>query len=381
MRRVLTILLMALLLAGCRRELEVMEPQKTQLRLDIDWMGHFGSKPNGMTVMIWGDGWAKPFVSSSNNVESMPLELDPGHYRLIVFNKSFDEFGSLKFTDTASFEDIAVRGTDITQYVNGEWDKGITYMPDPEDIGVAVDEFTITENMLLDQVTFYPYKDWIKRRYAGTRWMQEEGGVYSTTVEVRHQLSRLNVWVHVKGIENMSSMVGNISGMADGIMLSQVWRTTDDRYMLLDREKWTVTSDADNHGKGLLSYSVPVFGLPHGKELVAQRQDDSNVLTLNASLIDGTSRTYVFNVAKAITYHSLEGKAAGLVENDVEAAVEADIETSLLLDLLLDLQLDLEIELELPHVEPKDDDKPSTSSGFDAHVDPWDDGGTVDIGL
>ncbi len=119
----LSILVLVLLLAGCnRRELEVMEPQKTQLRLDVDWVSKFGYKPNGMTVMIWGDGWTAPSVSSTNNVESMKIELDPGNYRMIVMSKSFDEYGSMRFRDTASFENISAHGADITQYYNGPWD-------------------------------------------------------------------------------------------------------------------------------------------------------------------------------------------------------------------------------------------------------------------
>ena len=44
----------------------------------------------------------------------------------------------------------------------------------------------------------------------------------------------------------------------------------------------------------------------------------------------------------------------------------------------MDLNLDLDIDIELPEVEPESS---QTSSGFDAHVEPWDEGETVDIGL
>ena len=369
-RSIIITLLAVICFTSCnRRELEVMEPTKTQLRLDVDWMKYFGNKPNGMTVMIWGDGWMRPMVSSTNNVESMPIELDPGHYRILVFNKSFDEFGTIKFADTDSFENISARGTDITQYVNGPWDQGITYMPDPENIGCAVDEFTVTEDMLLEQVTFYPYKEWINRQYANTRWIQESNGVYSTKVDVKPEITHLNVYVHVKGIEYMSSIIGNISGMADGFMMSQVWRTTDERYMLFEREKWSLTSGDNPRGAGLMFYSLPVFGLPHGKELISQRTDDNNVLTLYVTLVDGSSRTFTFNVGKDITYRGLE--------DNVSTELVRELDPTMMLDLIMELNLDLELEIELPPVKPKDE----SSSGFDAHVDPWEDGGIVDIGF
>ena len=362
-----SILTIALLLAACdRRPLEVMEPQKAQLRLDVDWMTRYGQKPNGMTVMIWGDGWTKPFVSSSNNVESMRIELDPGHYRVIVMNKSFSEYGSMKFLNTDNFDEIVAKGTDITQYYNGSWDSDITYMPDPEMIGCAVDEFTVTEDMLLTQVNFYPYQEWIDaHRYADTRWYQEEDGVFSTTVTVRPETTRLNVWVRVKGLEYMRSMIGNISGMADGFLMSQYWRTTDERYMLFEREKWTFTTYTNPKGPGLLYYSLPVFGLAHGKEFVSQRTEENNVLTLYVTLVDGSTRTFTFNVGKEIVYKGLEDN------------INAQLEATLLLELLMELELELEIEIELPPVVPSSE----SSSGFDAHVDPWEDGGTVDVGF
>lgn len=359
--------LMLLVMASCnRRPLEVMEPTKTQLKLIVDWETHFGQKPNGMTVMIWGDGWTRPYVNSSNNVESMHLELDPGHYRVIVMNKSFSEYGTMRFFDTNDFDNITAHGTDITQYTNGPWDEGITYMPDPEMIGCAVDEFDVTEDMLLEQVTFYPYKEWINaHRYANTRWMQEPDGTYSTTVVAHKEVTKLNVWVRIKGIEYLRSMIGNISAMADGFQLSQYWRTTDERYMLFEREKWAQTYDTDTIGVGRMYYALPVFGLPHGKEYVAQRTEDNNVLTLYVTLVDGSTRTFTFNVGKEIKYRGLE-------EN-----VYKDLDPELLIDLLMDLELELEIEIELPPVKPQSE----SSSGFDAEVDPWEDGGTIDIGL
>ena len=106
MKRTFSVLIIAaltLLICSCnRRELEVMDPQKAQITLKVDWTTLFGYKPNGMTVMIWGDGWQKPYTSSTNSVDQVSLDLDPGHYRMIVFNKSFDEFERTLVEDIVS---------------------------------------------------------------------------------------------------------------------------------------------------------------------------------------------------------------------------------------------------------------------------------------
>ena len=53
---ILLIAALTLLISSCdRRQLEVMEPTKAQIRIDVDWLTYFGARPHGMTVMIWGD--------------------------------------------------------------------------------------------------------------------------------------------------------------------------------------------------------------------------------------------------------------------------------------------------------------------------------------
>ena len=378
------IALVTLLFSSCdRRPLEVMEPTKAQIRIDVDWLTYFGARPHGMTVMVWGDDWVRPMSTSTNDVESVKVELDPGHYRLLIFNKSYDEFGSMKFADTDNYDLVSARGRDITQYVHGDWDKDINYMTDPEDIGVVVDEFTITEDMLLEQVNFYPYEDWIETHYGNTRWVIEPDGTYSMTVVARPQITKLNVWVQIKGRSNMRSMTGNISGMADGFYLSQVWRTTDERYMLFETDKWSpFVEDETDTNTGYMFYTMPVFGLPHGKEYLSQRTADNNVLKLHIVLRDGSALDFTYDVGKIIRYRGLDEKLATRWLTATRADIDAniDIDTTILLDLQLDLVIDVDTVDKIPDL-PYVDPEPPSSSGFDAQVDPWEDGGTVDVGL
>jgi hypothetical protein len=375
---------MTLLFSSCdRRPLEVMEPTKAQIRINVDWLTYFGARPHGMTVMVWGDDWTRPMSTSTNEVESVKVELDPGHYRLLIFNKSYDEFGSMKFADTDNYDLVSARGRDITQYVHGDWDKDINYMTDPEDIGVVVDEFTITEDMLLEQVNFYPYEDWIETHYGNTRWVIEPDGTYSMTVVARPQITKLNVWVQIKGRSNMRSMTGNISGMADGFYLSQVWRSTDERYMLFETDKWSpFVEDETDTNTGYMFYTMPVFGLPHGKEYLSQRTEDNNVLKLHIVLRDGSALDFTYDVGKIIRYRGLDEKLATRWLTATRADIDAniDIDTTILLDLQLDLVIDVDTVDKIPDL-PYVDPEPPSSSGFDAQVDPWDDGGTVDVGL
>lgn len=58
---ILLSLVAVLLVSSCdRRDLEVMASEKTNIRLDFDWMTRFGTRPTGMTVMLWSEGSKTP---------------------------------------------------------------------------------------------------------------------------------------------------------------------------------------------------------------------------------------------------------------------------------------------------------------------------------
>ena len=364
----MSMLAIVLLLAGCdRRPLEVMEPMKATVRLEFDWETRYGFTPESMTVMIWEHGKTNPQVTYTNNVHYMTLNLDPGTYRVIAFSYSPEEYGSMYFRDTEDYNTISARGKDVTIYEPGDCDKDVRYMTDPEDIGVVAETFTITEEMLLEQVTFHPYESWVRHRVAYTRFYQEADGTYSLPLVIYPVLAKLNVWVEVEGIENVSELTGSISGMADGFYLTHAYRTEEERTMLLPTNQWTLTTREDSQGT-FLFHTIPVFGLPHGKELVESREPDSNIFKLHAVLRDGTTMLYTYDVGKLIKYRGLVG----------ELSFGYDMNIELELDLDLILSIDTIGEDNIPHF-PNVDPEDYTSSGFGADVEAWQDGGETDL--
>lgn len=354
------------LTSGCdRRPLEVMEPMKATVRLEFDWETRYGFTPESMTVMIWEQGKLHPTVTYTNYVHSMKLDLDPGSYRVIAFSYSPDEYGSMEFRDIEDYNTISARGKDVTLYENSDWDAGVTYMTDPEDIGVVAEDFTITEEMLLEQVTFHPYETWIKHRVANTRFYQEADGTYSLPLVIKPVLTKLNVYVEVGGVENVSELTGSISGMADGFYLTHSYRTEEARTMLLPTDKWTLAK-MEGSGGTYLFHQTPVFGLPHGKEVIENRKAEDNVFTLHATLRDGTTMLYTYDVGKLIKYR---GKEDGI-------AFDYDMHLELEMDLVLDITTmpaeDLPV---FPDVIPSGD----TGSGFGADVQAWSEGDSTDL--
>ncbi|MBQ6745715.1 MAG: DUF5119 domain-containing protein [Bacteroidaceae bacterium] len=361
------LLVVLALVSGCdRRPLEVMEPMKAEVRLDFDWMSRYGFTPESMTVMIWRENTLHPQVTHTNNVHSMMLDLDPGTYRVIAYSYSPDEYGSMDFRDTDDYNTISARGKDVTLYENGDWDKDVRYMTDPEDIGVVAETFTITDAMLLEQVTFHPYESWIRQRFANTRFYQEADGVYSLPLVIKPVITKLNVYVEVGGLENLAELTGSITGMADGFYLTHSYRTEDVRTMLLPTNKWTKAKDIKEHGTVYLYHQTPVFGLPHGKEHLSARGDDFNVFTIHATMRDGTTKLYTYNVGKLIKYRGLEEGMEFI----------HDMHLELEMDLVLDISTVGEENIPIfPDVIPSGD----TGSGFGAEVEAWQEGESTDL--
>lgn len=350
------------LASGCdRRPLEVMEPMKATVRLEFDWETRYGFTPESMTVMIWRENSHNPIVNTTREVHSMQVELDPATYHVVAFSYSFDEYGSMEFRDTDDYNIISAHGKDVTLYENGEWDKGVRYMTDPEAIGVVSDSFTITDEMMLDQVTFHPYETWIKQRLSNTRFFIDSNGVYILPLIIKPVITNLNVYVEVKGIKNLSSLTGSITGMADGFYLYSFDRTDLPRAMLLPTDKWTKYKEEVERKTVYLYHQTSVFGLPHGKEHVSSRDEDFNVLTLYATLIDGTEKIYTYNVGKIIRYRNLE---EGMEFNN-------DMHLELELDLYVDINTVGEDNIPIfPDIDPSE----QTDSAFDADVEPWQEG-------
>jgi len=377
-------LLMALTACN-RRPLEVFYPETVSVRLCVAWyegspydeylkaegkpLSNFGTSrsdlPNGMTVLLAKNGEKVTQTNITNDVEEYNLSLAPGTYYMMLFNNTTSEYSNMLFQNMSDFVKAqATVGT--TTRSTRVWDDSVSYLNTAEKIGVAVDTLVITEEMLKSQLSFTSYEN------RNDLPAVPEEKIFKYYESVQLMTTTLTVRVKVRGIENMQSVVGNIDGMAEGFYLSQVWRTENSGTQYLSG--WKV--EYDDKGNAYIVISVPTMGLPHGKEFESQRDSTDNVLKLHFTLKDGTTIDYTYNVGKYIHYTDDNG-------GDIEGTVlkPADVTLELLLE--LDAPLVPEETLpELPDVTPVTPDDPGTKTGgFDAEVAPWEDGGTVDIGL
>jgi len=357
------------LFVSCQREpLEVYYVGKADVVINVDWMSKFGEKPSGMTVIFAKDGDDITYTDVTNSVDQYETMLGPGDYKMLIFNHSFNEFGSIRFAQTKSFNNIYAFAQQ-QQRTTDFWDINVTYMREPEHIGCAIDSFSILPSMTGGKPRFISYKD---RNNIPTEF---EGITLNETVETME--TEMTIRVRVLGIKYMGGVIGSISGMADGFLLTQAWRRSQAGYHLLDG--WKVSDISYENGDtlksvGYITTTIRTYGLPHGRELDSQRNENSNMLSLCFTLVDGTQHVFRYPVGKMIKYRTVEAESRRAGEESQEAGYFAKTDVTLELDLVVDAPFYDDDEVpNLPYAQP------SGSGAFDAEVSPWGDDEIIDV--
>lgn len=82
-------------------------PQKDgrkMVRINVDWHLFDKEVPTGMTVMVFPWSGGAPHTVLTNEITHADFSLEPGKYRVLVFNQSTTEFGTLDFLGMDSYE-------------------------------------------------------------------------------------------------------------------------------------------------------------------------------------------------------------------------------------------------------------------------------------
>lgn len=370
------LVVLAAMTACDRRPLEVYYEGVTRMRFNFDWetyFKHVPNKPEDVSFCLYS-GEGEPLFERRvpTTVRYHEEMLPVGHYNLLVFTPSDDWTGSATFA-TDTFSTAVCRAEQLQMREYKDWDRGTRYMADPlNPIGVAVDTFDITPEMLEHYLQFVDYhKRGIK---ADTLHITRDETIHPMT-------THLFVRILMHGIDNVHAVEGNISGMADGFWMNRVDRTTESGILLLEQAKWAGITmdrapadwraaaqrqkapyhDLDDGKWGWITTDIETFGMPDGKETQAARDSTDNRLTLAFMLRDGSVKPMTFNVGKTIRYLTPTGDAMSKAEKLQHIEVEVIIDD--------------------PTIAPDIPDVPTGNegSGFDAKVSPWDIGDTYTL--
>ena len=283
---------------------------RKMVRINVDWHLFDKEVPTGMTVMVFPWSGGAPHTVLTNEITHADFSLEPGKYRILVFNQSTTEFGTLDFQGMDSYETARA----VVQHTTSRWySRG-----DNELIGVEpewlasdkLDEFDVSDDF--SEVTLTP----------------------------KNVLSQIQVSVKVPGIKNLRYVRGSLTGISEGFLLGQGKPLQSKVTYLL--ETWTKSVDENDATLGTLKTSVKCFGLPETAHLDAE----NNKLSLSALLIDNKTQ---------IDHQFVVGDKFQKDDNSSE------------LGYTVTLHVDVKVPEPLPEVKPSE----GSSGGFDVTIQDW----------
>ena len=286
------------------------ESDRKMVRVNVDWHLFDKEVPTGMTVMVFPWSGGAPQTVLTNEITHADFSLEPGRYRILVFNQSTTEFGTLDFLGMDSYETARA----VVQHTTSRWySRG-----DDELIGVEpewlasdkLDEFDVSDDF--SEVTLTP----------------------------KNVLSQIQVCVKVPGIKNLRYVRGSLTGISEGFLLGQGKPLLSKVTYLL--ESWTKSIDENDATLGTLKATVKCFGLPE----TASPDAENNQLSLSTLLIDNKTQ---------VDHQFAVGDKFQKDDNSSE------------LGYTVTLHVDVKVPEPLPEVKPSE----GSSGGFDVTVKDW----------
>lgn len=343
MRKCTLIFLFVTALLACqRRPLYVMEQDTVKVVVKVLWKAEVypeGIKPTGVTLYFFRDG--EYYMSHTTaDVDSCAVRLEPGRYRLYMISQSPEEYGKMEFDHMTDFQNasVSVVETKASWYTRGPGEETIDN-PELMTAGVS-DVFEVTEG------NAERHEDAVSK--AGT----ERVSYYTIRVPVypRSIVSQYWVSIYSDNADVLRSVRASTSGMARTYELTR--DVTGDEEGTQFITQWSLTMDDSERRVGHVDGKITTFGFPDG-ELPSVLRDST--LNVSALLVDDkTIEHYVFNVGNRITSETPPPGYRHLYRL-VFGSVEAP-------------------EIHPPDVKPEGD-----ASGFDATVEDWEEGETVEI--
>lgn len=296
------------------------ESDRKMVRINVDWHLFDKEVPTGMTVMVFPWSGGAPHTVLTNEITHADFSLEPGKYRVLVFNQSTTEFGTLDFLGMDSYETARA----VVQHATSRWySRG-----DDELIGVE------PEWLASDKLDEFDVS----------------GDSSEVTLTPRNVLSHIQVNVKVPGIKNLRYVRGSLTGISEGFLLGQGKPLLSKVTYLL--ESWTKSVDENGATLGTLRASVKCFGLPE----IVSPDAENNQLSLSALLTDNKTQ---------VDHQFAVGDKFQKDENSSE------------LGYTVSLHVDVQMLQPLPEVKPSE----GSSSGFDVTIQDWDKPEDIDIEL
>ncbi|KKB45879.1 hypothetical protein HMPREF1212_05035 [Parabacteroides sp. HGS0025] len=309
--------LFLLLSVSCERR-ELTYFLESEITVEADW-SHSGLSETGYgaTALFYPAEGGAPLKALMGNRERTTVRLPEGRYRVLIFNRSYDDFSYVGFAGDSFYNFRALAKKVEARVV----------VDTPEEVAAAaVEEFEVTEDML---------GNYDKNRSGS----DPDSSRYTIRFEPAKVTKQIKVEIRVPGLNNLRSAVGRIENICESVCLSTGKGSEEKvtQQFVFDKMEFDPGSPFD----GMISGSFNVFGFDRK---LAHR------LTIQTLLVDGKTRT------------------EETFDTDPEYILQED--GSVLIRIRLTAK-------KLPDVKPEG----VPDSGFDVDVDEWGDPEEVELPL
>ena len=324
--------LFVFLLVACNRRELTYSPEAT-ITISADWsQSGLNEKEQdyGATAIFYPTDGSTPFVALMGDRTYKTLCLKEGCYNVVLFNRSFDDFGNLCFRGEKNYQTLEayVKKMEIRNESSSER----MIMESPDELAADyIEGFEVTSDMPEN------YSSAITQQSNRNSTRNENSCHLRFTPKKLTQ--KITVKIRIKGMNNIRKATCTLDGIAESIFLAS--RQNSEKTVTQVLRLSNPIYDSGSVIEGTLSTTISVFGfdveIPHN-------------LHLKAKLVDG----------KTIFEESFNDLAIRRLDEE---------------DGTMSVFIDMACEKTVPNV------KTEGSSGFDADVDKWNDEVNSDIDI
>jgi len=303
-----------------------------------DWT-QLGADPEGSSIYFYPEGGGEPSAFRTNSVTRTIVKVPSGYYTVLVFNRTVDEYGTMKFDGMKSLAGAEAILEDKLFSWTGRSDTVGRTVYEPEEIVVGRNDHFYVRTM----------DERMKESTKGDA--DAYAAIDSVSVKPRRMVYAGNVSVRVNGIQNVRSVRAYLTGMAGEAYLAT--RSAGDTLATHVLEDWKVERDETDYTKGYVKTGFSSFGLP--EQYVGEPAPLNNRLVIQFRLVDDeTVVGYTIDVGSEVQQVEKELVVNFVVEKDNAGKA-----------------------IVLPDVKPSG----SRESGFDVQFKDWDDPIDIPVGI
>lgn len=310
--------MLAFLLTACeRRELTYYEVAEITITVDWSQSGLENESDYGATALFYPKTGEAPQIVLMGNRNHSTMRLREGHYSVVLFNRSFNDFAAIAFRGVESLNTLEAYVKHVENRSSSE-----TIVSSPEKLASAVvEDFEVTKAML---------GNYIAEQLQNKDCMQDGCSLSLTPKELTRTVK---VKINVEGLGNVKTASCRLGGVPVSVFLSNGQKSRE-----VVMQEFGISNPVFDEGStttGTLSGEINVFGFDFDA-------NTSHYMEMNTLLVDGkTNIKHTFN--------------------DVDISQKTD-ETGTVV-----LHIEATTPEPLPDVEPEK----GPDSGFNADVDGW----------